>query len=154
MSEVSENLQQPQRARRKPFDLSAALSRRVGILLGLGTVLSFATIPVCLAVVKPKYSASAVLLVDATKEIAINGKERDLIPGDIGDYTRTETKNFKATKESEMVERWEFIDDRFANPNHLVMELPRGGNSTRKNQTDLNNSMVRLSEDKEFNFQY
>jgi hypothetical protein len=72
----------------------------------------------------------------------------------VGDYTRTETKNFKATKESEMIERWEFIDDRFANPNHLVMEIPRGGNSTRKNQTDLNNSMVRLSEDKEFNFQY
>ena len=96
MSEVSENLQQPQRARRKPFDLSAALSRRAGILLGLGTVLSFATIPVCLAVVKPKYSASAVLLVDATKEIAINGKERDLIPGDIGDYTRTQIGRMKS----------------------------------------------------------
>lgn len=72
----------------------------------------------------------------------------------IGDYTRTETKNFKATKESEMVERWEFIDDRFANPNHLVMELPRGGDSTRKPQVDLNRSMLKLSEDKEFNFQY
>ena len=96
MSEVSENLQQPQRARRKPFDLSAALSRRAAILLGLGTVLSFATIPVCLAVVKPKYSASAVLLVDATKEIAINGKERDLIPGDIGDYTRTQIGRMKS----------------------------------------------------------
>ena len=65
-------------------------------MLGLGTVLSFATIPVCLAVVKPKYSASAVLLVDATKEIAINGKERDLIPGDIGDYTRTQIGRMKS----------------------------------------------------------
>ena len=96
MSDSSENLQQPQRARRKPFDLSAALSRRAGILLGLGTVLSFATIPVCFGVVKPKYSASAVLLVDATKEIAINGKERDLIPGDIGDYTRTQIGRMKS----------------------------------------------------------
>jgi hypothetical protein len=72
----------------------------------------------------------------------------------VGDFTRTETKNFKATKESEMIERWEFIDDRFANPNHLVMELPRGGDSTRKPQVDLNRSMAKLSEDKEFNFQY
>ena len=67
-------------------------------MLGLGTVLSFATIPVCLAVVKPKYSASAVLLVDATKEIAINGKERDLIPGDIGDYTFVTRKHLRSAR--------------------------------------------------------
>jgi capsular polysaccharide biosynthesis protein len=36
-----------------------------------------------------------VLLVDATKEIAVNGKERDLIPGDIGDYTRTQIGRMK-----------------------------------------------------------
>jgi hypothetical protein len=96
VNEVSENLPSPARARRKPFDLTAALARRAPIVLGLGTLLSFATIPVCLGVVKPKYSASAVLLVDATKEVAINGKERDLIPGDIGDYTRTQIGRMKS----------------------------------------------------------
>jgi len=72
----------------------------------------------------------------------------------VGDYTRTETREFKATKESEVIERWGFIDDRYSNPDNVVMELPRGGDTTRKPQTDLNLSMVRLSEDKEFNFQY
>ena len=34
------------------------------------------------------------------------------------------------------------------------MELPRGGSSTRRNQNDLNNTTVRLNEDKEFVFKY
>ena len=96
MSDESQNFPPPPRARRKPFDLTAALGRRAPIILGLGTLLAFATIPVCLGVVKPKYGASAVLLVDATKEVAINGKERDLIPGDIGDYTRTQIGRMKS----------------------------------------------------------
>ena len=95
MSEVSDNPHASQKSRRKPFDLAAALARRAPILLGLGTALSSATVPVCLSVVKPKYCASAVLLVDASKEVAINGKERDLIPGDIGDYTRTQIGRMK-----------------------------------------------------------
>jgi uncharacterized protein involved in exopolysaccharide biosynthesis len=53
-------------------------------------------VPTFLALVKATYSASAVLLVDATKEIAVNGKERDLIPGDIGDYTRTQIGRMKS----------------------------------------------------------
>lgn len=72
----------------------------------------------------------------------------------IGDYTRTETKNFKATKESEVLERWEYIDERYATPDHLIMDIPRGGETSRKPTIDLNRSMVRMSEDKEFNFQY
>jgi hypothetical protein len=72
----------------------------------------------------------------------------------LGDDSRSQTQGFKATKEAEVIERWEFIDNRFATPEHLVMDIPRGGDTTRKPQIDLNHSMVRLSEDKEFNFKY
>ena len=70
-----------------------------------------------------------------------------------GDFTRTETKVFKAEKESEMLERWEFIDDRFAKPQNLVMEMPRGGETTRKLQNDLT-CINRMEDDKEFAFEY
>jgi hypothetical protein len=71
----------------------------------------------------------------------------------VGDFTRTETKNFKAQKESELIDRWQFIDDRFATPENLVMELPRGGDSTRKPQIELS-SMTRQEENREFIFKY
>lgn len=70
----------------------------------------------------------------------------------IGDFTRTETKVFKSTKESEVIDRWEFIDDRYQNPHNLVMELPRGGESTRKNQNPL--AINKIESDKEFSFRY
>jgi hypothetical protein len=72
----------------------------------------------------------------------------------LGDNSRSQTPGFKATKEAEILERWQFIDNRFATEEHLVMEIPRGGITTRAPETELNNTMVRLSEDKEFNFQY
>ena len=71
----------------------------------------------------------------------------------VGDFTRLD-KNNKIDNESKVVDRWEFIDDRFAKSKNLVMEMPRGGDSTRKLQNDLNNTNNRLNEDKEFNFQY
>ena len=71
----------------------------------------------------------------------------------VGDFTRTETKNFKAVKESEVLDRWEFIDDRFASPENLVMDIPRGGDSTRKEQIDLSNTS-RQKENIEFVFKY
>ena len=83
-------------ARRKPLDLPGALLRRAPLIVGSGTLLACVLVPLFLAVVKANYSASAVLLVDATKEIAVNGKERDLIPGDIGDYTRTQIGRMKS----------------------------------------------------------
>jgi hypothetical protein len=54
----------------------------------------------------------------------------------IGDFTRTETKNFKANKESEVIDRWQYIDNRFQNSNNLVLPIPRGGESTRKNTSE------------------
>ena len=70
----------------------------------------------------------------------------------IGDFTRTETKVFKSTKESEVIDRWGFIDDRYQNPHNLVMELPRGGESTRKSQNQL--PINKIESDKEFSFRY
>jgi hypothetical protein len=65
----------------------------------------------------------------------------------IGNFTRLETKDFKIDKESELINRWEYIDDRFKNPNNLVMEIPRGGESTRKNSQQS-------IEQREFQFKY
>lgn len=69
----------------------------------------------------------------------------------IGDFTRTETRNFKAKKESEIVERWQFIDNRFQNPNNLVMPIPRGGESTRKNSEE---PFIIQPVQREFKFKY
>lgn len=65
----------------------------------------------------------------------------------IGNFTRLETKDNKLNKESELINRWEYIDDRFKNPNNLVMEIPRGGESTRKNSQQS-------IEQREFQFKY
>jgi hypothetical protein len=65
----------------------------------------------------------------------------------IGNFTRLETKDFKVNKESELINRWEYIDNRFNNPNNVVMDIPRGGESTRKNSSQL-------IEEKEFKFKY
>lgn len=65
----------------------------------------------------------------------------------IGNFTRLETKDFKINKESELINRWEYIDNRFNNPNNVVMDIPRGGESTRKN-------IQQSIEQREFIFKY
>ena len=70
----------------------------------------------------------------------------------IGDFTRTETKNFKVDKESEVIDRWEYIDNIFQNSNNLVMPIPRGGESTRKNTSEP--FIIPNVEQKEFKFKY
>jgi hypothetical protein len=71
----------------------------------------------------------------------------------IGDFTRTETKNYKAQKECEVLERWDFIDDRWTKPENLVMDIPRGGDTTRKPEINLSVES-RLEESREFAFRY
>lgn len=71
----------------------------------------------------------------------------------VGDFSRGYTKIYKAEKESQLLDRWEFIDDRYAKSDHLVMEIPRGGDSTRKDPNDLT-CIDRMEDDKEFNFEY
>ena len=70
----------------------------------------------------------------------------------IGNFTRLETKDNKLNKESELINRWEYIDDRFKNPNNLVMQLPRGGESTRKNTSEP--FTTQSIEQREFQFKY
>lgn len=83
-------------SRRKAFDPAGFLARRAVLLAVAGAVLSAALIPALMLAIKPKYAASASLLVDASKEISIAGKERDPIPGDIGDFTRTQIGRMKS----------------------------------------------------------
>ena len=76
--------------RRKALDLPGFLARR-GALIGIvGGILALVLIPLLLLVVTPRYVADAVLMLDASKRVDLNGKEIDAIPGDIGDYTRTQ----------------------------------------------------------------
>jgi hypothetical protein len=70
----------------------------------------------------------------------------------IGDFTRTETKNFKAKKETEVIDRWQFIDNRYQNPSNLVMPIPRGGETTRKNNNEP--FVIQPVQQREFTFKY
>jgi hypothetical protein len=67
----------------------------------------------------------------------------------LGDNTRSSTKDNKVTKEGEIRERWDFIDNRFQNPNHVVMPMVRGGESTRKSEENFSSEMV-----SKFQFEY
>jgi hypothetical protein len=59
----------------------------------------------------------------------------------LGDNTRLETRNNKVNKEGTIIERWDFIDNRFQNPNHVVMPMIRGGESTRKSEETFSSEM-------------
>lgn len=67
----------------------------------------------------------------------------------LGNNTRLETKNNKVTKEGEIIERWDFIDNRYQNPNNVVMPMIRGGESTRKSEENFSSEMV-----SKFQFEY
>lgn len=68
-----------------------------------------------------------------------------------GFNSRCDSKVVKQEREQEVIERWDFIDNRYQNVNNIVMEMPRGGESTRKeqNQLVLNN----LEQDKEIKYE-
>jgi len=46
--------------------------------------------------------------------------------------SRSTTSDFKLSKESKILDRFEFIDNRYMNPNNLVFPFPRSGDTTRK----------------------
>jgi hypothetical protein len=50
----------------------------------------------------------------------------------VGENGRNDTHNYREWKESELTDRFEFIDKRFANPDNLVFPFPRSGEMTRK----------------------
>ena len=73
----------------KPFDLMGFLRRRSLPILVLGGLFSLIANLLFLPFVKPVYQTDALLLLDPTKEPTLTGRERDIIPGNLGDYTRT-----------------------------------------------------------------
>jgi hypothetical protein len=46
--------------------------------------------------------------------------------------SRNDNEDFKLTRESEMLNRFDYLDNRFSNPNNLVFPFPRSGDNTRK----------------------
>ena len=46
--------------------------------------------------------------------------------------SRNDTEDFKLFRESEIIDRFDFLDNRFSNPNNLVFPFPRSGENTRK----------------------
>jgi hypothetical protein len=58
-----------------------------------------------------------------------------------GNASRTYTKEFREHKESQQLFDYQFqyLDKNFQDPNHIVMTIPRGGDTTRKqNQLSVN----------------
>ncbi len=58
-----------------------------------------------------------------------------------GNASRTDTKIFKETKESRQYfdYKFQYLERNFQDPNHIVMPIPRGGETTRKqNQLSVN----------------
>jgi len=76
--------------RRKPFNPLSFVLRRGPVLVLCGTLLSTALALLLLPFARPVYETDATLLIDAGKEPTLNGRERDPIPGDIGNWTRTQ----------------------------------------------------------------
>jgi hypothetical protein len=50
----------------------------------------------------------------------------------LGENGRNDTQQFKSFRESEIVDRFQFVDSRFNNPTNLVFPFPRSGENTRK----------------------
>jgi hypothetical protein len=60
-----------------------------------------------------------------------------------GNFTRKDTKEFKEKQEAEILldYQYQYLSKNFQDPNHLVMPIPRGGESTRKNNQLSVNTM-------------
>jgi hypothetical protein len=70
-----------------------------------------------------------------------------------GDSSRSNTKNFKKQQESLQLLDFQFsyLDKNFQDPQHIVMPIPRGGESTRtKHQLNINSYTMNNN----FEFQY
>ena len=62
-----------------------------------------------------------------------------------GDSSRSQTENFKRHQESVQIFDYQFqyLDKDFQDPNHIVMPIPRGGNTTReKTQLFINHNSI------------
>lgn len=50
--------------------------------------------------------------------------------------SRLSSEDFKLYRESEIIDRFDFIDNRYTNPKNVVFPFPRSGEMTRKNELD------------------
>ncbi|MDF3128252.1 hypothetical protein P0Y35_03485 [Kiritimatiellaeota bacterium B1221] len=88
--------------KRKPFLIIDFALRRGPVILLVGTLCSVLLMLLLIPKVNPLYEADGLLLIDPTKEVTLNGREKDQIPGDFGDWTRTQIS--RMTSEDVLVE--------------------------------------------------
>lgn len=74
---------------RKPLDVAGLLRRRLLLVVVLGALLATALAPLFWLLGGVSYRTEGVLLIDPGKEPTLSGRERETIPGNVGDYTRT-----------------------------------------------------------------
>jgi hypothetical protein len=55
-----------------------------------------------------------------------------------GEFSRGSNEDFKINREAKMLDRFDYIDNRYANPSNLVLPFPRTGNTSRDNEDKLN----------------
>lgn len=77
------------KGKRKPLDIHGFLRRRALLILSLGALLSVVLTPIFRLLMKAHYEAGGALLVDVSKEITLTGREREIVPTNVGDYIRT-----------------------------------------------------------------
>jgi hypothetical protein len=66
-----------------------------------------------------------------------------------GEDSRLENHKFKRIKEAEVIDRFDFLDKNYQNPQNLILPFPRGGDLTRKKP------IIRKElDEKKFNFNY
>jgi hypothetical protein len=73
-----------------------------------------------------------------------------------GDASRYDTKEFKEIKEGEQFfdYKFQYLDRNFQDPSNIVMQFPRGGESTRKQNQLTVNTMRNDTSDFTVNFNY
>ena len=71
------------------------------------------------------------------------------------DQSRLNTKDYKKVQETKQLFDYQFqyLDKNFQDPNHIVMPIPRGGESTR-NQTQLDINKYRMNNPNSMTFIY
>ena len=69
-----------------------------------------------------------------------------------GNSSRTDTKEFKEVRESCQLFDYQFqyLDKNYQDPNHIVMPIPRGGNTTREKTQLFTN--INLDQKVDFNY--
>ena len=78
--------------RLKPFDVIRFVLHRGPLILILGMLIFVLFLPLLLSQVSPGYRAETFLMVTPLKQPTLQGRERDVIPGDLKDYMRTLTQ--------------------------------------------------------------